>query len=48
MDESGIDLNFDLVDFDLGVFDEDSFPMFPDKTSNDFYELKSKTIPEER
>lgn len=42
--ESGIDLNFDFIDFD---FIDEAFAVF-DHRSNDaamFYELKSKTVP---
>lgn len=49
MEESGIDMNFDLVDFDCSVFEEDAISML--EKSNDvmmFYELKSKTVPDER
>lgn len=48
--ESGIDMNFDFVDFDYSVFDDatNNMPLL-DKSCNDvmFYELKSKTVPEE-
>lgn len=45
--ESGIDMNFDFVDFDYSVLD-DTMSML-DKACDDvmFYELKSKTVPEE-
>lgn len=48
--ESGIDMNFDFVDFDYSVFEDDSnIDSLLDKACNDvmFYELKSKTVPEE-
>lgn len=47
--ESGIDLNFDFIDFDCSVFEDDSTFSLLDKASHDvmFYELKSKTVPEE-
>lgn len=47
--ESGVDLNFDFIDFDSNVFDDDSTFSLLDKATNDvmFYELKSKTVPEE-
>lgn len=47
--ESGIDMNFDFIDFDCSVFDdEQSFSLLDKATSNEvFYELKSKTVPEE-
>lgn len=47
--ESGIDLNFDFIDFDCNVFEDDSTFSLLDKATNDvmFYELKSKTVPEE-
>lgn len=44
--ESGIDLNFDFIDFDCSVFEDEAFAVFD--RSNDsamFYELKSKTVP---
>lgn len=46
--ESGIDMNFDFVDFDYSVFEDDTNSLL-DKACNDvmFYELKSKTVPEE-
>lgn len=44
MNESGIDLNFDF-DFDYSVFDD---LIGPDNQQDVmFYELKSKTVPEE-
>lgn len=47
--ESGIDLNFDFIDFDCSVFEDDNTFSLLDKASHDvmFYELKSKTVPEE-
>lgn len=48
--ESGIDMNFDFMDFDYSVFEDDSnVDSLLDKACNDvmFYELKSKTVPEE-
>lgn len=48
--ESGIDMNFDFTDFDYSVFEDDSnVDSLLDKACNDvmFYELKSKTVPEE-
>lgn len=48
--ESGIDMNFDFMDFDYSVFEDDSnADNLLDKACNDvmFYELKSKTVPEE-
>lgn len=48
--ESGIDMNFDFIDFDYSVFENDSnIDSLLDKACNDvmFYELKSKTVPEE-
>lgn len=48
--ESGIDMNFDFMDFDYSVFEDDSnVDTLLDKACNDvmFYELKSKTVPEE-
>lgn len=44
--ESGIDLNFDFIDFDCSVFEDEAFSIF--EKSHDaamFYELKSKTVP---
>lgn len=48
--ESGIDMNFDFIDFDYSVFEDGSNAnSLLDKACNDvmFYELKSKTVPEE-
>lgn len=47
--ESGIDLNFDSIDFDFNIFDDDMAFEMLDKPASDvvFYELKSKTVPEE-
>lgn len=48
--ESGIDMNFDFMDFDYSVFEDDSnVDTLLDKACDDvmFYELKSKTVPEE-
>lgn len=48
--ESGIDMNFDFIDFDYSVFDDGTnADTLLDKACNDvmFYELKSKTVPEE-
>lgn len=47
--ESGIDMNFDFIDFEY-VFEDDKNAMsLLDKACDDvmFYELKSKTVPEE-
>lgn len=46
MNESGIDLDFDLVDFDCSVFEEDAFMLLDKTHDGGFYELKSKTVPE--
>lgn len=47
--ESGIDLNFDFIDFDCGIFDDDAlgFGLGLDRSLDAamFYELKSKTVP---
>lgn len=47
--ESGIDLNFDIIDFDCSVFEDDNTFSMLDKATQDvmFYELKSKTVPDE-
>lgn len=48
MEESGIDLNFDLVDFDCSVFEDNAFNILgKPQDEMEFYELKSKTVPEE-
>lgn len=47
MDESGIYLNFDSVDFDCSVFEDDAFTSLGPSHDSMFYELKSKTVPEE-
>lgn len=47
--ESGIDMNFDFIDFGC-IFEDDKNAMsLLDKACDDimFYELKSKTVPEE-
>lgn len=44
MAESGIDLNFDFIDFDCSVFEDEAFSVFDKSQDSMFYELKSKTV----
>ena len=47
MNESGINLDFDLMDFDCSVFEEDALALFDRNQDGDvFYKLKSKVIAE--
>jgi hypothetical protein len=47
MNESGINLDFDLMDFDCSVFEEDALALFDRQQDGDiFYKLKSKAISE--
>lgn len=43
--ESGIDMNFDFIDFDCSVFEDEAFSIFDKSHEAMFYELKSKTVP---
>lgn len=48
MDESGVFTNFDLVDFDCSILDDNDFCNTGPFNDSMFYELKSKTVPEDR
>lgn len=48
MDESGVYMNFDLSNFDCSILDDNEFCNMGSFNDSMFYELKSKTVPEDR